>query len=169
MMLAACQPVAPVWRGQGGWRMGAYDGPMMHYGYCPGAPTGANGAARGWHGPGMMGGGGMMGGRGADIAGSLESARAEIGITAAQEPAWSAYVEAAQADRTAMAGMHDQMGASMMGAAANAPERLQAHLDLMSGRLASLQAIQAATRALYDVLTPEQRQRADQALWSGCW
>jgi hypothetical protein len=154
--------------------MGAYGGPMMHYGYCPGARSGADGRAWGWHGPGMMGGGammgrgGMMGGDGVDVSAWLDNAKTTIGITAAQETAWSAYVEAAQADRATMVDMHSQMY-SAMSAGAHAPDRLQAHIDLMSSRLASLERVQAATRALYEALAPEQRARADQALWSGCW
>lgn len=169
LALVACQAQSapPSWGGQGGWRMGAYDGPMMHYGYCPGASAGAGGAERGWHGPGMMAGGGMMGSRSADVTTWLDSAKAEIGVTSAQEQAWAAYVEAAQTDRTGMTAMHSQMRS--LNAAVNAPDRLQAHIEVMSARLASLQGVQSATRALYDVLTPEQRERADRALWSGCW
>jgi hypothetical protein len=64
--------------------------------------------------------------------------------------------------------MHSQMPA-MMSAQSSAPDRLQAHLGFMSARLASLQQIEAATQALYQILTAQQRQRADQTLWSGCW
>ena len=163
VLLAACQgpPTGPAWRGQGAWRVGSYDGPMMHYGYCPGAPAAANGAQRGWHGPGMM-----M--RGVDAGAWLDDAKTRIGVTTAQDSAWSAYAEAVEADRASMYGMHEQMRASVIDGA-SAADRLQAHINMMSARLASLQRVGDATRALYDVLAPEQRQRADQVLWSGCW
>lgn len=167
---------------QQGWSAGPYYGPMMSYGYCPGGPS-ANGAPQqGWYGSGMMGSGHMMGGpmtggpmmgRGAlfdpqQTAAWLDAAKTQIGVTHAQDQAWSAYADAVQADRESMLQMHAQMPA-MMGTGANAPDRLQAHIALMAARQASLQQVQAASQALYQLLTPEQRQRANQTLWSGCW
>lgn len=165
-----------------GWRAGPYYGPMMSYGYCPGGPSANGGPQQGWYGSGMMGSGHMMGGpmmggpmmgRGASFdpqqaAAWLDAAKTQVGVTQAQEPAWSAYADAVQADRASMLQMHAQMP-TMMGAAANAPDRLQTHIALMAARQASLQQVQAASQALYQELTPEQRQRANQILWSGCW
>jgi hypothetical protein len=176
-LIAACQAQpAPGWayHGQSGWMQGPYAGPMMAYGYCPGGGAGAQGGGRGWYGPGMMGGGGhMMGGGGAPLDTArtdawLDEAKTAIGIAAEQETLWSAYADAVRADRTSMLEMHNQMPA-MMQRGANGPDRLQAHLSLMSTRLASLQGVEAATRALYEAMSAEQRQRADDALWSGCW
>jgi LTXXQ motif family protein len=178
-LLSACQgqPVQPgAFRGTG-WGMGPDLGPMMSYGYCPSSTGSANGSSQGWYGPGMMQGGmmggGMMGRTGGPFDPQqtqawLDQARTQIGVTAAQESAWAAYASAVAADRASMLQMHAQMPA-MMSTQASAPDRLQAHLGLMSARLASLQQIEAATQALYQVLTPQQRQRADQTLWSGCW
>lgn len=168
--LSACQAQPPGLRGAG-WRTGSDLGPMMAYGYCPGS---GGRDAGGWYGPGMMGGhmrGGMMGGGGFNpeqTAAWLEQAKTGIGVTQAQEEAWSAYARAVAADRAAMLEMHRQMPAMMM-SGSNASDRLQAHLDIMATRLSSLQRVNEATHALYAVLTPEQRQRADDALWSGCW
>jgi hypothetical protein len=160
---------------------------MMGYGYCPGAANADGGGQQGWYGSGMMGGrrhggmmgggmmaGPMMGGGGAfnpeQAAAWLDAAKAEIGITAEQEQAWSAYADAVQADRESMLAMHAQMPTLMGGGGgANAPDRLQAHLGLMQARIASLQDVQASTQALFQVLTPEQRERANRTLWSGCW
>jgi hypothetical protein len=178
--VSACQAQPQARWGQQGWQAGPYHGPMMAYGYCPGA-GGADGAPQGWYGPGMMGGGrggGMMHGGGGPMMGRggfsaeattawLEAAKAQIGVTAAQEQAWSAYADAVQADRASMAQMHAQM--PMMQPGANAPDRLQAHLDLMQARFASLQQVQAASQALYQALSDDQRARANQTLWSGCW
>lgn len=220
-LLGGCQaqsaPVSP--GGEQGWRAGPSSGPMMAYGYCPGAPTGSGAAQQGWYGPGMMGergggptpgsmmggngggptgngmmsgggarsnGGGMMGGgdgswMGGPMMGGgrafdpqqatawLGAAKTQIGITAPEEQAWSTYAAAVQADRAAMYEMHEQMPAMMNASGVNAPDRLQAHLDLMQARLAPLQQVQTTSRALFDLLTPEQRQLADQTLWSGCW
>lgn len=176
--LSACQaqPAQPPGLRGAGWRMGSDLGPMMAYGYCPGS---GGRDAGGWYGPGMMGGhmgggmmgGGMMGGGAFDpeqTSAWLEQAKTSIGVTPAQEEAWSAYADAVAADRAAMLEMHSQMPAMMM-SGPNASDRLQAHLDIMATRLSSLQRVNEATQALYAVLTPEQSQRADDALWSGCW
>jgi hypothetical protein len=98
----------------------------------------------------------------------LDAAKTQIGVTRAQERAWSAYADAVEADRASMLQMHAQMP-TMMGSGANAPDRLQAHIALMAARQASLQQVQAASQALYQELAPDQRQRANQVLWSGCW
>lgn len=160
----------------------------MGYGYCPSGASGDSDVQRGWYGSGMMGGGhgGMMGGgRGGMMGGPmmggagafdsehahawLESAKGEIGITAAQEQTWQAYADAVEADRTSMLAMHQQMPAMMSQAGPSAPDRLQAHLGFMQARVASLQQVQQTSQALFEVLTAEQRQRANQVLWSGCW
>jgi Spy/CpxP family protein refolding chaperone len=144
---------------------------MMGYGYCPGGWNGDSAPAQGWYGPGMMG-GGMMWRGGFDpqqTSAWLDAAKQAITITPAQEQAWSAYAAAVQADRAAMLAMHAQMPALMGAGNADAPDRLQAHLSLMQTRLASLQQVEAASQALYQVLTPDQRTRANRALWSGCW
>ena len=194
-LLAGCQaqstPFSP--GGQQGWRAGPNYGPMMAYGYCPGAPSGNGGAQQGWYGPGMMGGhgggttgGGMMGGSGGGRMGGpmmgrggafdpqqatawLDAAKTQIGVTSAQEQAWSAYADTVQADRASMYSMHAQMPTMIGNSGADAPDRLQAHLGFMQTRLASLQQVQTASWALFAVLTPDQRNRADQTLWSGCW
>jgi hypothetical protein len=158
---------------------------MMGYGYCPGAASGEEGGQRGWYGSGMMGGrGGMMGGgmmgAGPMMGGAgafdpqqahawLEAAKSQIGITSVQELAWNAYAQAVEADRASMLDMHQQMPAMMSGTGSSAPDRLQAHLSFMQTRVTSLQQVQETSQALYQVLTPEQRQSADQVLWSGCW
>lgn len=176
-LISACQaqPTQPAALRGHGWSMGPDLGPMMSYGYCPGS-AGANRPSQGWYGPGMMSGmmgGGMMGRVGGPFDTQqtqtwLAQARTQIGVTPSQAAAWEAYSSAVEADRASMLQMHAQMPA-MMTARVSAPDRLQAHLGLMSARLASLQQIETATQALYQALTPEQRQRADQALWSGCW
>jgi hypothetical protein len=68
-----------------------------------------------------------------------------------------------------MLAMHQQMPAMMSQSGADAPDRLQAHLGFMQARLASLRRVQQTSQALFQVLTPEQRQHADEVLWSGCW
>ncbi len=157
-----------------GWRMGAYGGPMMYAGYCPGT---ADGQARGWYGPGMMGRGGMMGGgsmmsgaglSGADADAWLADAKKEIGVKAAQEAAWSDYVDAVETDRASVVAMHDQMQA-LHRPDASAPDRLQVHAQLMAARANAMAQLRTATQTLYQQLTPEQKKKADRALWSGCW
>jgi LTXXQ motif family protein len=191
-LAAGCEAQSQSAGGPQGWRAGPYYGPMMGYGYCPGGASDQAGAQQGWYGSGMMGGRGMMGGghmmgSGQGMMGAgpmmgaagafdpeqahgwLESAKSQIGITAAQEQSWQAYADAVEADRASMRAMHQQMPAMMSQSGGDAPDRLQAHLGFMQARLASLQQVQQTSQALFQALTPEQRERADQVLWSGCW
>jgi hypothetical protein len=108
--------------------------------------------------------GGLMGPDAEAAAARLARAKTEIGITPEQEEAWSAYAEAIEANRAAMAEMHGQMR-EQMAPGAHAPERMQAHLTMMAAHLAAMQQVQSASQALYAALTEEQRERADQALW----
>jgi hypothetical protein len=171
-VMSACQaqPTQPGAFANQVWSMGPDLGPMMSYGYCPGAAGGASPHSQGWYGPGMVDEAmmGQVGDAEQQTQAWLDQARAQIDVKPEQEGAWSTYANAVEADRASMLQTHNQMPA-MMNAQASAPDRLQAHLSLMSERLASLQQIEAATQALYSVLTPDQRARADRILWSGCW
>jgi hypothetical protein len=41
------------------------------------------------------------------------------------------------------------------------PDRLTMHEEMMTARLESMKAVNAATRALYDSMSPEQKAKAD--------
>jgi Spy/CpxP family protein refolding chaperone len=125
------------------------------------ALAGAQGFGPGW-GPGYgMGYGGGMGPRmmgygdpAAAAESRLAAQKAELKITDKQEATWQTYAaqvkknaEAMQASRTAM----------QSSAANTAPERQALHNEFMKQHLAQSEAMSAALKNLYAVLTPEQR------------
>jgi len=147
-------------------------GPGMGYGYGPHMGYGMGwGGHMGGYGPrGMMGygyGPGMgygYGGRGyanfgGAIEGRLADLKAQLNITAEQEPAWKAYAEQVNTQATSMQAWHAAMWSN---AQATAPERLAQRDALMKQRLAQHEATTAAFNDLYKTLTPEQRAVVDQ-------
>lgn len=127
---------------------------------------GAHGGTHGGKGGGM--GGGMRGAGPADAAARLAATKAELKITAAQEPAWQAYeavvrqqAESRQAMRTAMqARMQDPAAAASIDHAAMRDTK---HQQRESNRAAR----ETARQALYAVLSPEQQAVAAQRLHFG--
>jgi len=128
---------------------------MMHGG--PGMGM-CSGKMQGGMGPGMMQGGGP----GAMSAQHLTGMKTRLAITAEQEPAWQAFAAKAAEQATLMQAMHAQ---HQQAADANeaAPDRMARHIGFMTQRLAGMQAMNAAMKDLYGVLTPEQRTVADQS------
>ena len=148
-------------QGGPGYGMGAG---MMHggMGMGPGMMHGGMGM-----GPGMMHGGmgpGMMqgGGPGAMSAQHLTEMKTRLAITPEQETAWQAFAAKAAEQATLMQALHAQQ---QQAADANeaAPDRMARHIGSMTQRLAGMQAMNAAMKDLYAVLTPEQRTIADQS------
>lgn len=79
----------------------------------------------------------------------------DLGITSAQESAWTAFVAAMQPaanaqhmDRAAWAGL-------------SAPQRMQKMIDLQTQRTAAMQQRLTALNTFYSVLTPQQKQIFD--------
>lgn len=134
------------WMGRGMHMGNMTDGPMM--GHTPGS---------GYHGM-------MM--HGPAIEGRLAYLKAELGITEAQIPAWNGYVTAAKARLSAMQGTHQAMMQAWQSGTVVA--RLDAHTKSMESMVESLKALKPATEALYAVLTPDQKTKADQLLGMGC-
>lgn len=83
----------------------------------------------------------------------LGDQRTALNITADQQPAWDAYAEAIQA-RAARMETHHQ--ARFNGTSLDAGQRLDFHQQGFD----QLQAVIAASQALYDQLTPDQQARA---------
>lgn len=106
---------------------------------------------------------GMM--HGPVLEGRLAYIKAELAITDAQSAAWNAYVSAVKARVSGMQAMHDGMVRAMQSGTAVA--RMDAHIKGMEAMTESLKAIKPATEALYAVLTPEQKQKADRLLATG--
>lgn len=116
--------------------------------------------------PTPMMGPGMMIGHGPMMEGQLTYLKAELGITDAQMEAWNAYVEAVKARAATMQGMHASMMQAMQ--SGTALQRMEAHTQAMQSMVDSMKAIRPATEALYEVLTDEQKKKADLLLGNGC-
>jgi hypothetical protein len=132
-------------------------------------------------GHGMMGGlmGGMHGGGGylcgrmtAHIDGRLAFLKTELKITPEQETLWKDYAAAVKDNAktigercTAVMGMMGMMGQDD-GKTASLPERLDAKEQFMMARLDALRAVGKALKPLYDALSDEQKQLADQFIKS---
>ena len=119
---------------------------------------------QGMMGQGMMGPMGMM--NGPVLEGRLAYMKAELAITDAQSTAWNNYASAVKARASNMQSMHDSMMQAMQSGTAMA--RMDAHIKAMEAMTEALKALKPATEALYAVLTPEQKQKADQLLGMGC-
>lgn len=144
---------------------------MMGMGYgmmgdgCPGI------AGRGQRG-GMMGGPGMMHGRGYDsdkadglLKERLTELKKELGVGEKQEDAWKAYAEAVEARFTTMQGMHDAMHKAMF--EGNAIERMEVRISMMENMLDAMKALVPAVKALYAVLPDDKKDKAN-TLLGGC-
>lgn len=100
------------------------------------------------------------------IAGRIAFLRAELGITAAQQPEWTAFASALQAAATKVEPMQKEMLLASVNGAAPMPEQLHAEASLIDARAAAVHAIVRTATKLYAVLTPAQRTKAD-ALMAG--
>ncbi len=151
-------------------------GPGMGWGGGPGMGWGGGaGCAPGYGmGPGFGGGPGMMGGRGgygpqgyanpaAAVEARLAYAKSELKITASQEKAWDAYAAQVKKQAESMFAWHNTMRESRV----TGPERIELQNKIMKERLAQSEALTAATKDLYAVLTPEQKATADFVIGHG--
>jgi hypothetical protein len=114
---------------------------------------------------GMMGGGRMMCHMSEHVDGRLAFLKAELKITEAQAPQWSAFADAFRADAQKMGQMCATMkehGASMM--TADFPDRLAMMEQHVTMHLESLRALKAAAQPLFAVLTDEQKKTANKIL-----
>lgn len=112
---------------------------------------------------------GMMGGMGHGMMMSpkyseqrLAALKKELGITEAQTKVWDDYAAAVKAGAGSMRGMHMKM----MGgdAPATLPERVKLHQEMMTARVEAMKAADAATLALYDALSADQKKKADELI-----
>lgn len=119
----------------------------------------------GMGGGGMMGGammGGGMGGPGMmsyNVEDRLAAQKSALKITPEQESAWSAYADVAKKQADVMFAQHEAMWKS---APSSSAERYELHSKFMAQRAEQHEALSAAYKSLYSVLTPEQRATADQ-------
>ena len=130
---------------------GGYYGPGWggHHGMmgAPGGMYGPNGAP-----------GGMMGGCPQGYTGQpLADLKTPLGISPDQEGAWNHYVAAVEG-RTALMQSHRQ---AML---TNGPVTPEQHLALRQQGFEQMQQVINARRNLYNILTPQQRIRADELI-----
>jgi Spy/CpxP family protein refolding chaperone len=135
----------------------ANPGPGMSMGM--GMDCGPMGAMHGASGPGgRMTGGGMAANMDAHMSANMGELKSELKITAAQEPAWQAFSAKAAQQAQAMQGMRGKMPV----ASGSAPDQMAQHAEFMKQRTGNMEAMSAALKDLYAVLTPEQKATADQ-------
>lgn len=99
------------------------------------------------HGP-MMNHGPMAKGMAGGPEAHLGTLKAELKLTAEQEPAWQAFEKTVRAQMSSHAAGH---------AAAKDADPMQARIAHMEQRLAGMKEVQKARTDLYKVLTPEQK------------
>ena len=137
----------------------ASPGPGMSMGMGMGSDCGPMGAMHSASGPGgRMHGGAMAANMGARMDANMVELKSELKITAAQEPAWQAFSAKAAQQTQAMQGMRGKMHQT----SGSAPDQMAQHAEFMKQRTGNLEAMSAALKELYAVLTPEQKAAADQ-------
>jgi hypothetical protein len=106
---------------------------------------------------------GMMGADTSTFAdGRIAFLKADLAITDAQKGAWEPYAAALKKNLQGMQAMRQVMVSVME--AKTPVERLDAHISVMDGRLASLKEVKPALAALYGALSDDQKKKADQIL-----
>ena len=92
--------------------------------------------------------------------------KADLEITEAQLIAWEGYADAVRAQRSTMGTMREEMMKAKEGG--SALQRMDARIKAMEAKLDRLKALQAPTEALYEVLSDEQKKKADELLGGRC-
>lgn len=150
----------------GGWALAqphgsGYGPPFMHGGPGGGwGPGMMGGNGPGMMGPGMMGHGGMRGGPGLALAepAQLDALKKDIGITAAQEPAWTKYTKTLQDAAASMKSGWDS-------AADKSPQDRYAFATKMREQAQkNRDAVMAAAKELLGGLTDAQKSKAQESL-----
>lgn len=105
--------------------------------------------------------------------GYLAFLKAELQITEAQSAPWASYADAVRSvakkahdDMSAMPGRGPAAGSSAMHAMAAMPttwpDKLAANAKALTAQLDALKSMQPSVTALYAVLTPDQKKKADE-------
>jgi Spy/CpxP family protein refolding chaperone len=93
----------------------------------------------------------------------LGELKTTLKITAAQEPAWDAFAGKVRQQAEAMQSLRAKFGE----ASGPAPDRMAQRVEFMKQSVAGMESTTAAMKALYAVLTPEQKATADQIFGAG--
>jgi hypothetical protein len=96
------------------------------------------------------------------VEGRLAFLRAELKITKEQQPQWNAFANASRASGKTMRAAHEKM--TGMAAPTSWPERLDRSEQALAARLSAVKALKTSTRALYEVLSDEQKKLADELM-----
>jgi hypothetical protein len=98
----------------------------------------------------------------------LARLKADLKITAAQEPAWNAYAEQIKQHAGEMQALHSTMHDGTSGnTRPSAPDRAERQAQFAKKQQEHLERLAVLTKDLYAVLTPEQKTLADQRLGGG--
>jgi|GEM_PF-6447053 len=81
-----------------------------------------------------------------------------LNLTGEQQAAWQKFEDTWREQAKALQVQHQQVRTD---SPVTAPERLQRQIALMEQKLAAMKAISVSQQALYEVLTPQQRQIMD--------
>ncbi len=96
------------------------------------------------------------------VEGRIAYLKAELKITDPQSAAWNAFAETLRVDAAAMKTMHE--GMMKGGMPTTAPDRMAAHRKMMSSRMAMMERSEVSMKALYEVLSADQRKAFDQMM-----
>ena len=122
----------------------------------------------------MMGGHGLMGGGSASmcgrmtahIEGRLAFLKAELNITPEQEALWKDYANAVRDNAKSMSGRCTSLMGDSGASQKSLPDRLDAQEQFVAARLDALRATNKALKPLYQALSDEQKNLADQLIRS---
>lgn len=93
------------------------------------------------------------------IEGQIAFYKAELRITDAQLPQWNTFADALRASATRM---QQAVTPALAAGVSPALEQIERRIALLSAQLDAMQAVLAAAKPLYGVLTDEQKRSADQ-------
>lgn len=133
--------------------LGVVAGALAVSGQGPGGYSGMMGP--GMMGPGMMGGPGVMGASVAETVDRLAAIKGDLGIGSAQEEAWNTYQQAVITQSALMNAHWQTMLNGPM------PPTGDQRAVMHGQGLDQMQQLAQARNALYRVLTPKQRAKAD--------
>lgn len=96
------------------------------------------------------------------IEGQIAFYKAELHITDAQTAQWNAFADTLQTGAKRLRALYAEMlpGDGLP----SVPDQLAKRRQLLTAELETLQTIEPAARALYDVLSPEQKKAADEMM-----
>jgi hypothetical protein len=99
--------------------------------------------------------------------GKLAFLKSLLGITEAQSGPWNAFAEVVRVQAKSMAESQQKRMPTPGQPEVTLPQWVELHLQMMEEHLAAMKKIKPALDALYQALTPEQRQKADQLIRMG--